>query len=114
MQLAKRPLDLSAMIECCAVDVWLVARLDGALECSGLTLEASKVLKNVVDLIATDGSPYTLAVPKGALTGLPDEVEWSLAEHALGHESILSNPAFRTRSQRHRRARAIDTSLYRR
>ena len=73
-------------------DPYAADGLDGiALECSGLMLEASKVLKNVVDLVAEDGSPYTLAVPRGALTGLPDEVEWSLAD-ALGHESILSNP----------------------
>jgi hypothetical protein len=30
-------------------------------------------------------------VPKGALAGLPDEVEWGLAD-ALGHESVLSHP----------------------
>ena len=73
-------------------DPYAADGLEGvALECSGLSLEASKVLKNVVDLIAEDGSPYTLAVPRGALTGLPDEVEWAFAD-ALGHESILSNP----------------------
>ena len=74
-------------------DPYAVTGLDDVapLECNGLTLEASKVLKNVVELTAADGSPYTLAVPKGALAGLPDEVEWGLAD-ALGHESVLSHP----------------------
>ena len=74
-------------------DPYAVAGLEGVapLECNGLTLEASKVLKNVVELTAADGSPYTLVVPKGALAGLPDEVEWGLAD-ALGHESVLSHP----------------------